>query len=73
MRRTQLFSARRARRLQIVSVLQSPVHGVTPIPRVLKELNSWKSVSLEAKASVTLCQKAGFNDCEAGHPPMAGP
>ena len=57
----------------MVYVLQSPVHGVTPIPRVFNELNFWKIVSLEAKASVTLCQKAGFNDCEAGQPPMAGP
>jgi len=57
----------------MVFVLQSPVHGVTPIPRVFNELNFWKIVSLEAKASVTLCQKAGFNDCEAGQPPMAGP
>jgi hypothetical protein len=68
---THPFSARKARRPQIIVVLQSPVHGTTPTPRVLKDTYCWNSASFDVKASVTWCQNAGLRDWLEGHPPMA--
>ncbi len=73
MKLTQPFSARKARKPHILSVLHLSVQEETLKPRVMKETNCWNRRSLDTKASVTLCQNAGVRDWLAGQPPIAAP
>jgi hypothetical protein len=69
---TQLFSDRSARISQMVVFRQSESHAVTAPPLLMNVLNIWNAVSLTAKTSVRLCQKAGESG-SLGESPTRGP